>query len=221
MEMKKFEHKYILSKEVLIYLTRTSLKRCLGDLLDPVQVDSHLCLENITRVLMILFLTFTLGCSLNGSYEKDINDLNSTNIIVRKNAVISLGKKKEKRVIPKLIELLRSDEQPKQIKLNVIKALGEIDDSRSVESLIQVLAEKDKDLKVAACEALGKIGDSRAVSSLILSLEDKDVRLVAIWALGNIGEDNALHALTSLLGNKDEFVRFNAARSLERIGSGK
>ncbi len=229
--MKKFEHKYFLPKEVLIFLTRTSRKRNLGRALGRLAVASFslLCLKNIltqkcqkniTKVLIISFLTFTLGCPLNGSYEKLINDLNSENIIVLNNAVVSLGEDQEKKAVPMLIELLKSTEL-REFKINIVKALGKISENSSVDILIKILKEKDKELRIAAIEALGKIKDPKAIPYLINNVEDKDVQLVTIWALGAIGDKRASAVLAKLLDGKDKYVRYNAIRSLESIGKNK
>lgn len=179
-------------------------------------------MKTILSVLILIFLIFNFGC-LSNDTEKYIEDLKSENIMVRKNALYYLGKKKEKTAVPMLIEFLK-DDQPKETKLSAIEALGKICDSRSIDVLIGVLMEKDNDIRIAAVEALGKIRNPKAVKPLLNILNNKnnkDIRLTAIWALGNIGDNRAIPALTKLLGDQDNYVRYNAAQSLKKIGSGK
>ncbi|GAJ05579.1 unnamed protein product, partial [marine sediment metagenome] len=75
---------------------------------------------------------------------------------------------------------------------------------------------------MAACDALGKIKDPKAVKPLLNILNDKnnkDIQLTAIWALGSIGDNSAIPALTKLLDDQDNYVRYNAAKALSKIGS--
>ena len=173
-------------------------------------------------ILNIILVTFLIaisnsGCILNDT-QKYIEDLKSENIMVKINAMYYLGKEKEKRAVPVLMILL-SDDQPKELKLSSINALGEIGESIAVDALIRMLNERDSDIKMAACNALGMIRDPKAVKHLIRILDDKDIRLTAIWALGNIGDKGAVPLLTRLLYDNDKYVRYNASRSLQRIGN--
>lgn len=173
----------------------------------------------ILDILLFIFLIFNFGC-LSNDTEKYIKDLKSENITVRKNALYYLGKKKEKSAVPMLIEFLK-DDQPKEIKLSAIDALGKICDSRSIDVLIGVLMEKDNDIRIAAVDALGKIRDPKAVKPLINILNDRDIKVIAIWALGNIGDKSAIPALTKLLDDQNKYLRYNAAQSLKKIQNGK
>ena len=176
-------------------------------------------MKNILSVLILIFLILNFGC-LSNDTEKYIKDLKSENIMVRKSAIYYLGRNGEKSAVPILIEFLR-DDQPKDIKLTSIEALGEIGDGRSVEALVDTLTEHDADIRIAAVEALGKIKDSKSVKPLINVLHDEDVQLFAIHALGKIGDKSAIPALRKLLHDQDEYVRYNASQSLRKIGSGK
>ena len=174
-------------------------------------------MKKILSGLLTLFLFLNYGCSLNDT-EKYLQDLKSENVMVRNNAIYYLGKNREKLAAPMLIELLNND-QPKEIRLNAIEALGKIEEDSSVEALVALLNEEDKEIKMAACDALGMIKNAKAAGHLIRILQDEDIRLTAIWALGNIGDKNAVPALTTLLDDKDKYVSSNAAKALKKIGS--
>jgi len=176
-------------------------------------------MKTIFKVLLFILLIFNFGC-LSNDTKKYIRDLKSENVMVRNNAIYYLGKKKEKRAVPLLIELLNND-QIKEIKLNAIESLGEIGEGSSVDALVNVLKEKDNDMRIAAVDALGKIREQKAVKPLINILSDRDIKVIAIWALGNIGGKSAIPILTRLLHDQDKYVRYNAAKALNKIGSGK
>lgn len=98
--------------------------------------------------------------------------------------------------------------------------LGEIGDSRAVDSLIQALKDdKDSYVRNKAAEALGKIGDAQAVDPLIKALKDKEwmVRSGAAWALGKIGDARAFDPLTAAQKDEDPRVQAEAAKALENI----
>ena len=176
-------------------------------------------LSALISIIFIIFIIST-GCILDNT-EKYLNDLESENIMVRKNAIYYLGKEKVKSAVPKLIPLLKSSE-PKEVKISTIEALGEIMEYSAVDALLDTLTEKDVDVKITAIQALGKIQDPKAAKSLTDILNNKDsehMRIITIWALGNIGDKIAIPTLTKLLGDPDDYIRYNAAQSLKRIGN--
>lgn len=167
----------------------------------------------ILSSLLFMFFIFTFGCQT----ETYLEGLKSENIAVRNDAAYHLGEKKEKSAVPALIKLLTSDKHG-ETKLSVIEALGKIQEGSSVNSLVAALKENDIKIKIAAIEALGQIKDPRAVQPLLNTLSDTDTRLFAIWTLGNIGDRGAVPALTKLLGDHDQYLRYNASQALKKIG---
>ena len=167
--------------------------------------------------LLACFFMITIGCDAD-SNVRFIEDLNSENVMVKKNAIYHLGKSKEKRAIPMLVSVMNESEL-KEVRLLCIDALGSIGKNGSIEALADILREKDVEMKKAAVEALGKSKNPKAVKHLLPMIEDKEVRLVAIWALGNIGDKSAIAGLTNVLDDEDEYIRHNAAQSLKKIGS--
>jgi HEAT repeat protein len=172
-----------------------------------------------------------LGCS-SGDGEGYLNQLmarlslgtvrylaeaESRNLMVRKNAIYYLGEKREEKAVPRLIEFLEPDE-PKEIRMSAVVALGKIQLKSSADPLIQILNEGDEDLMDQAIWALGQIKAPAAIPSLADLLGDSSVRLTAIWAMGNIRNRSAVPILTDLLTHENKFVRYNAAQSLKKIG---
>ena len=118
-------------------------------------------------------------------------------------------------------------------RLDAVKVLGKIGDSRAVEPLIKALGSDDRGgVGWLAAYALGDIGDSRAVEPLIKVLEeDGHVRKgEAFWgdsqrrcqaaarALGKIGDERAVEPLAKALELNSYEVRRAAVIALGKFG---
>ena len=176
-------------------------------------------MKMILKFLLFSLLSFNFGCLLDEN-EKIIQDVKSTNLVVRNNAIYHLGKKKEKRALPVLIELLQKRVE-RDGTILAIEALGKIGEKSSVNVLVGFLGAKDNHTKIAAIEALGKIKDPRAVMPLVNLLNDPDGRLTVIWALGNIGDKRAVPPIRKLLKSQDKYVVYGAAQALKNIAAGR
>ena len=99
-------------------------------------------------------------------------------------------------------------------------ALANINDTRSVEPLIQALKDEESyvQLRARAEDALVKIGKP-AVEPLIRALkdEDSDIRGGAAFALGDIHDTSATEPLIEALKDKDIYVRGGVAYALGNI----
>ncbi len=95
---------------------------------------------------------------------------------------------------------------------NLAYVLGEIDDRRAVEPLINALKDKNVDCRDSAAIALGKIGDQRAIGALIEALKDKNyqVRTDASEALAKITLDKKYPC--------DDFLVHKVTKALAKIG---
>jgi hypothetical protein len=188
--------------------------------------------KGFPHLFLLLSVLVALGCSA-GEQEGDVGkpgghfsfgaakylyEIKSRNPMVKKNAIYYLGEKGEAKAVPLLIGLLGPDE-PKNIRLSAIIALGKIGKAASADALIQLLKADDNDLRREAIWALGQIKDPKAIPRLAGLLDDANVRLTAIWAMGNIGDKSAVPVLTGLLTDDNRFVRHNAAQSLKKIGN--
>ncbi len=138
---------------------------------------------------------------------------------VRATALRALGRIRDKRAIPFLIEALGYPETwlPPRIG-EILVSIGE----ESIEHLIKGL----KDYKSAtsrgwAAEILGWLEAKSAVPQLLDALFDvsPEVRAKAAGALGKIGDDRAVNKLTELLiSDPVPFVRVRIANALGEIG---
>jgi len=92
--------------------------------------------------------------------------------------------------------------------------------SRSIESLIDRLNDRNASVRQAAVEALGETRDPSAVEHLIPVLSDanESIRLATVVALGKIGDSRAVEHLVSVLADSNESIRQAAVEALGQIG---
>lgn len=78
---------------------------------------------------------------------------------------------------------------PGEVRRQSIRALGELHDLRSTESLLALLSDDDPEVRRAAATALGQISDPRAIKPLLDTTADSDfgVREAALEAIQKFG----------------------------------
>ena len=132
----------------------------------------------------------------------------------------ALGRLKDRRSIPVLLEYLTMPNKPPEASRLVIDTLGDFKATEGVETLIKFLEDERDRFRWSASNSLGKISDGRAVQPLIKLLGDDfaDIRQITADSLGNIGAPAAAPALVkTLLNDKDSRVRELAAKALGKI----
>ena len=172
-----------------------------------------------------------------------IDLLQDSDWVVRREAVITLGEMADERCVEPLVRALRDgDWQVREAAVEavaevgppavdmliryvrdwesrkyVLRALGKINDERVLEPLLSYL--KSDEFKDDATRALVALG-SPAVPKLIEALESGEdfVKKQAILALGDIADPQAVDPLIALLQDDDWMVRLTSASSLEKIG---
>lgn len=119
-----------------------------------------------------------------------------------------------------LIDALNNLEISEHQRALVIRLIGRTEDTRLVESFIDMLMIGSETIQGAAAEALGYIGDERAVAPLLVVLEDASsaVREIAINALARIGDIRAADTILPMLNSGDEWTRRAAAAALGKLG---
>ena len=172
-----------------------------------------------------------------------IDLLNDTDWVVRREAVITLGEMGDERCVEPLARALRDGDW--QVREVAIEAMGQVG-SPAVDTLLKLL--RDWEVRKYAIASLGKIRDERvldplmlqlrndefkddainalvelgqpAVDRLVTALRDKDenVRKCAVLALGRIKSEEAIDPLITMLADQDWFTRLTAAAALESIG---
>ena len=119
--------------------------------------------------------------------------------------------------VPGLIRYL--NHRNSEIQWQAADALGTLG-SDAVVPLIYVLDNGYKSVRIGAIEALGAIRDPRSVRPLAHLLKHDpaiEVRWIAALALGEIGDSTAIPPLVESLRDKERYVRYGAARSLELL----
>lgn len=197
------------------------------------------------KIVLNLFIIFVItGCS-SSSDEHCITNLENANPEVQKTAIFNIVDGEFTQAVPKLIILAKDRTESKEIRLLSIKALGDLKEESAVETLVNILEEKDREVLEITVVSLGKIKSPKAVPSLSKILTsssitsqkgsvDKNMPLKtdevdyhtneniifsAIWALGNIGAQDALPVLKDLLPNLNKYIEYNVRQSLKNIGN--
>jgi HEAT repeat protein len=134
---------------------------------------------------------------------------------VRCNAAIELGRAKDPRAVPALIDLLDECDNVSGAGQYAAWALGEIGDRRAVEPLLAAV--RKRYLSSAAITALVKLRDERALEPII-SLFRKTNQPDLATVLGNWGDRRAVEPLITAMQNSDPHVRYYTARALGKIG---
>jgi len=172
--------------------------------------------------LGLMVIVCLIGCGAAENPAPYLKDLRGPNPYARQRAAKVLGDMKEPMAVKPLLELLTPN-QPEDVRVEAIAALGKIEDHAATPRLIDELNSGSRRVRKFAAEALGRIRDRRAVVPLIDFIKgspdptDKDV-LIAIWALGNIGDISAMDVLMKLRESPDKYVSYNANQALKRLG---
>lgn len=182
-------------------------------------------------VAVVLSICFTACSSL---CEKDLEDLQSPNHIVKKEAIGKIsepgrfpftisrrlfGGGIEKKAVTILVEMLNKGKESEDIHLSILKTLGDLGMRTEVpiEPLIDKLKDENPRIRLRAVESLGKIRNEKAVSALLQLLEEEPNKYPIIWSLGQIGDKRAIPALNTLLSSEDKFLQYNARKALKKI----
>jgi HEAT repeat protein len=106
---------------------------------------------------------------------------------VRARAASALGKLRDRRPVPDLIQVMLSDPVP-YVRIQVVRALGAIGDPRALHHLVDALKDGEWWVRIRVVEALEQLGE-QAVEPLYLALEDPDseVRARAAVTLERLG----------------------------------
>ncbi|MDH5429700.1 MAG: HEAT repeat domain-containing protein [Nitrospirota bacterium] len=172
-----------------------------------------------------------------------IDLLNDSDWVVRREAIITLGEMGDERCIEPIVrclpdgdwqvrdaaiealamigspavELLLRYARDYDARKPAIKALGKINDERVLDPLISFM--RSDEFKDDATRALADLGKP-AVGRLLELLKDPEevTRKQAILALGEIKDASSVDSLIERLQDTDWFTRLSAASALEKIG---
>lgn len=144
---------------------------------------------------------------------------------LRAASVHVLGSLADYQSVPLLEELCSSDKDT-GVRAAAVRALGWMEPTGALRTLISALDDPAADVVRAAVAAIGYMGGgdavwvSDAISPLVekLSASDPSVRRQAAIALGDLEERTAVERLSALLRDPDWTVRSSAIGALRRIG---
>jgi|GEM_PF-3316416 len=160
------------------------------------------------------------------------------NLLFRAQVVHVLGKLGDVRAVDPIANILQISTNrvisDSVVRSMAAKALGQLDDPKSLKYLLLMLDEKhhqeDENVIRAAIGALGELGNLQAVTPLISLLDDvldsSFLSSEVAEALGKLGDPQAINPLINLLTDKrlrfsflDETVSHYAAEALRKIGT--
>lgn len=133
-------------------------------------------------------------------------------------SVHALAEIQDERVIPALIELLRSHHVI--VRQTVAEILGKLGDPRAVCPLIDALSAGPVTVQMWAATSLGLLGDGRAVDPLIDALQStfsSTVRHTIIRALENLGDPRAVPFIVPFLEDEDPHVRSRSEKAIHSL----
>lgn len=131
-------------------------------------------------------------------------DLSSANFYDRSQALVEIGKLKDKEFIPEIKKLLKKDVNP-AVRGSAAIALGELEDKSSTGDIIELF--KDKEISTdVVLDALTRMKDPVSTNSIIPLLDSNEhtIRLLTVEALSQIGSTSGSDKIISMASaNKD------------------
>ncbi len=140
-----------------------------------------------------------------------IDLLNDTDWVVRREAIITLGEMGDERCIEPIVRCLPDGDW--QVREAAIEALAMIG-SPAVDLLLRYV--RDYDARKPAIKTLGKINDERVLDPLITFMRSDEFKDDATWALAELGQP-AVGRLLELLKDPEEVTRKQAILALGEI----
>ncbi len=148
--------------------------------------------------------------------------LHDPNSDVRTTALSALGYLGDSKIIPQLIDVLSQEKLKHQTYTSAIEALADINDSLSIQTIIQCLQHSNKIIQESAIVTLGELGEKTAVQPLIqYCLEDSELNYKTVQALESIGDSLAEEALINDFRMSKSSNLSMAARTLGKLKSRK
>ncbi len=101
-------------------------------------------------------------------------------------AANALGRLKDKRALPKILERIEVEDD-ENVRFELIEACGKIQDKRATEQLLRLLEKADTWQKFPIISALSNIADERATPYLMECLREEELLVITVEALGRCG----------------------------------
>ncbi|MBU9889056.1 MAG: HEAT repeat domain-containing protein, partial [Candidatus Omnitrophica bacterium] len=144
---------------------------------------------------------------------------------IREQAVFTLGKLRDVRVVDTLIGLFRDPKQSPNLRSKAAAAIGEIGDQRGVQPLIEALTDKEMSVRISAAGGLDSFKVPEAVDPLNAALLEIApavsagmagavmFRTIALNTLANIGSP-AVPVILNFLNSQSDEVLYMVASTL-------
>lgn len=118
-----------------------------------------------------------------------------------------------------MLERLVAKEKDRDVLFVMIRELKRVTSSKGLTLLSTYLRNQDEDLAIAAFATLAKMESKRSVGDVRQGLRDPRwrVRVAALKCVQAIQVPELVANVESLLDDKDEFVRFNAVKTLAEV----
>jgi len=131
---------------------------------------------------------------------------NGENPEARKQAAMSLGAFKDKKVVEVLLKMAKTEVKDLSVRLTAITSLCKIEGDLEPEIFSDLLDDSNYEIRKIAVRCLGIFKNKKMINILInkLSDKDKDVRREAVLALGRYKDNRVFDALVNVLLNTDE-----------------
>lgn len=154
-----------------------------------------------------------LIAALRGEYTK--KEPYGSAIHMREKAAEALGLLKDKKAVPALIEVIKNHNEWLRFREICVKAVGEIGDPSSFDTLKDVLNDKQIPIN-STIEALSGVKDDRATAILIERLNSSDFSIVnpTILSLGKQKNMSVVKPLVRTVG-KNSIYEFNVSQTLK------
>lgn len=136
-----------------------------------------------------------------------------------KDAVVALGKTRNPKAVPVLLEMIRKPAHP--LCLTAVRALGDLGDSKATAALTELLKTEDNPLRLAVVQALKRIGDKKAVKALaglLAGRATEEILAETAAALAALKDAKACEPLRGLLTDGRGQVRLAAVAALAELG---
>jgi len=137
-------------------------------------------------------------------------------------SVVGLGRLKEKRAIPTLLEALKSDPDP-EVRAESARTLLILAGPGAEEAFIGALKDEDPAVRLQSAVALKQVGGQKAVKPFIEALKDSNrrVRFQAAEGLGRLGPTVAKEAIDALKEAAEQekiaFIKKAELAALEKL----